>query len=504
MMTTGNKLCEHRDVVKRGGASTGGSPGTSGPLSTHAAPACPEAQTPLSPKGLNSFCRDAGAQRLKAKALKRPKEIELPSAGQSPVHLEGTGAVGLEKRPQRSLVVSVGHAGHACLPVHWTPCSLLADPLNSGNWTSRKDYRDVSLLRSSTTPASSKGRTKLRETHRDRPISGAFTPVLEKMPFSPSQRKLECSMEGGNTTTVTEFVLLGLSNNPHIQAVLFVTFLVAYLLILTENLLMLLVISTDSHLHSPMYFFLSHLSFLDAFYSSIIVPKLLEHLLSKWKTVSLLECFTQISLVIFSGATETCLLSVMAYDRFQAVCHPLLYAVAMNRKVCTGLVGASWAIGMGTGLVNTILLAQHHFCGPNLVRSFACELPPVLLLACSDPSVSIASILTTMVILGLVTLVLLLGSYTRIIMTALRINSATGRSKIFSTCSSHFLVVTIFYASGLSRYMTPASGSVLEQVLSVQYSVVTPLLNPLIYSLKNQEVKAALRRMLTKKPRLSS
>uniref|UniRef100_I3LKK9 Olfactory receptor n=1 Tax=Sus scrofa TaxID=9823 RepID=I3LKK9_PIG len=321
---------------------------------------------------------------------------------------------------------------------------------------------------------------------------------------SPSQRKLECSMEGGNTTTVTEFVLLGLSNNPHIQAVLFVTFLVAYLLILTENLLMLLVISTDSHLHSPMYFFLSHLSFLDAFYSSIIVPKLLEHLLSKWKTVSLLECFTQISLVIFSGATETCLLSVMAYDRFQAVCHPLLYAVAMNRKVCTGLVGASWAIGMGTGLVNTILLAQHHFCGPNLVRSFACELPPVLLLACSDPSVSIASILTTMVILGLVTLVLLLGSYTRIIMTALRINSATGRSKIFSTCSSHFLVVTIFYASGLSRYMTPASGSVLEQVLSVQYSVVTPLLNPLIYSLKNQEVKAALRRMLTKKPRLSS
>uniref|UniRef100_A0A8W4FLA0 Olfactory receptor n=1 Tax=Sus scrofa TaxID=9823 RepID=A0A8W4FLA0_PIG len=298
---------------------------------------------------------------------------------------------------------------------------------------------------------------------------------------SPSQRKLECSMEGGNTTTVTEF------------AVLFVTFLVVYLLTFTGNLLMLLVISTDSHLHSPMYFFLSHLSFLDAFYSSIIVPKLLEHLLSNWKTVSLLECFAQISLVIFSAATEACLLSVMAYDRFQAVCHPLLYAVAMNRKVCTGLVGASWAIGMGTGLVNTILLAQHHFCGPNLVRSFACELPPV-----------IAFILTSTAILGFVTLVLLLGSYTCIIMTALRINSATGRSKIFSTCSSHFLVVTIFYASGLSRYMTPASGSVLEQVLSVQYSVVTPLLNPLIYSLKNQEVKAALRRMLTKKPRLSS
>ncbi|XP_021560585.1 olfactory receptor 8S1-like [Neomonachus schauinslandi] len=239
------------------------------------------------------------------------------------------------------------------------------------------------------------------------------------------------------------------------------------------NLTMLLVIRADSHLHTPMYFFLSHLSFLDAFYSSVIVPKLLENLLSKWKTISPLERFTQISLVIFSGAAEACLLSVMAYDWFQAVCHPLLYVVAMNKKVFTGLVGASWTIGMGTGLVNSILLAQQHFCGPNLVRSFACELPPVLLLTCSDPYVSVASILTTMAVLGLGTLILLLGSYGRIIMTALGINSAMGQSKIFSTCSSHFLVVTIFYGSGVFRYKTPASGSALDQVLSVQYSVVT-------------------------------
>nr|KAF6453330.1 hypothetical protein HJG59_013619 [Molossus molossus] len=310
-------------------------------------------------------------------------------------------------------------------------------------------------------------------------------------------------MEIGNTTTVTAFVLLGLSNNPRVQVVLFVLFLVIYLLILMENLLMLLVIRADSHLHTPMYFFLSHLSFLDAFYSSVIVPKLLENLLSKWKTISLPECFTQISLVIFSGATEACLLAVMAYDRFQAVCHPLLYVVAMDRKVCAGLVGASWVIGMGTGLVNTLLLAQQHFCGPSLIHSFVCELPPVLLLACSDSYISIASILTTMVILGIGTLALLLGSYTRIIRTALRINSAEGRSKIFSTCSSHALVVTIFYGSGVVRYMTPASGSVLEQVLTMQYSVVTPLLNPLIYSLKNQDVKAAVRRLLARKPRLT-
>ncbi|XP_007936142.1 olfactory receptor 8S1-like [Orycteropus afer afer] len=315
--------------------------------------------------------------------------------------------------------------------------------------------------------------------------------------------KLDFSMEVSNITSVTAFVLLGLSNNPQIQELLFGLFLVIYILTLTGNLMLLLVISTDSHLHTPMYFFLSHLSFLDALYSSSIVPKLLENLLSKWKTISLIECFTQISLVIFSGATEACLLSVMAYDRFQAVCHPLLYVVAMNRKVCTGLVGACWAIGMGTSLINALLLAQQYFCGPNLIHSFACEFPPMLLLTCSDPYSSIVCILTTMVVLGLGTLLLLLGSYGRIIMTALGINSAKGRSKIFSTCSSHFLVITIFYGSGFFRYMTPASGSVLEQVLSVQYSVVTPLLNPLIYSLKNQEVKAALRRMLARKSRLA-
>ncbi|XP_040089890.1 olfactory receptor 8S1-like [Oryx dammah] len=310
-------------------------------------------------------------------------------------------------------------------------------------------------------------------------------------------------MEAGNTTTVTFFILQGLSNNPHIQVVLFVIFLVIYLLILIVNLLMLLVIRTDSHLHTPMYFFLSHLSFLDAFYASVIVPKLLKNLLSKWKTISFLECFIQIFFVIFLGGTETCLLSVMAYDRYQAVCRPLSYVVTMNMKVCAGLAGASWAIGMGTGLLNTILLAQQHFCGPNLIRSFACELPPVLLLPCSDPYVSVFSILTTMVVLGLGTFVVLVGSYTHIILTALGMNSATGWNKIFSTCSSHFLVVIIFYGSGISRYMTPASGSALEQVLSMQYSVVTPLLNPLIYSLKNQEVKAALRRRLARKPRLT-
>uniref|UniRef100_H0W005 Olfactory receptor n=2 Tax=Cavia porcellus TaxID=10141 RepID=H0W005_CAVPO len=317
-----------------------------------------------------------------------------------------------------------------------------------------------------------------------------------------SEAIVVCSMGVGNETSVTVFVLQGLSNKSQIQLLLFVAFLVIYLLTLTGNLLIMLIICTDSHLQTPMYFFLGHLSFLDAFYSSVIVPKLLENLLSKVKAISFHGCFTQIFLVIFSGATEACLLSVMAYDRFRAVCHPLLYMVAMNRRVCTGLVGASWALGISASLMNTLLLAQQHFCGPNLVHSFACELPPVLLLACSNPYSSIVSTLATMVVLGFGTFVPLLGSYSRIIMTALGINSATGRSKIFSTCSSHVLVVTIFYGSGFLRYMTPASGSALEQVVSLQYSVVTPLLNPFIYSLRNKEVKAALRRVLAREPRM--
>ncbi|ELV10894.1 Olfactory receptor 8S1 [Tupaia chinensis] len=310
-------------------------------------------------------------------------------------------------------------------------------------------------------------------------------------------------MEVSNITTVTAFVLLGLSTNPQFQALLFVLFLVIYLLTLSGNLLMVVVISTNSHLHTPMYFFLKNLSLLDAFYSSVIVPKLLENLLSRWKTISFIGCFAQIALVLFSGASEACLLSVMAYDRFQAVCHNLMYMMVMNKRVCAGLVMACCALGIGTSLINTLLLVEQHFCGPNIIHGFACELPPVLFLACSDAYTSITTILATMVIMGLGTLIPLLSSYSRIIVTALRINSATGRSKIFSTCSSHLIVITIFYGSGFFRYMTPASGSVLEQVISVQYSVVTPLLNPLIYSLKNKEVKAALRRMLARKSQLT-
>ncbi|XP_003793690.1 olfactory receptor 8S1 [Otolemur garnettii] len=307
----------------------------------------------------------------------------------------------------------------------------------------------------------------------------------------------------GNNSTITEFLLLGLSADPDGQALLFVLFLVIYLLTIMGNLLLLLLIRTDSHLHTPMYFFLSHLSFVDLCFSSVTVPKMLQNLLSQRKTISVEGCLTQVFFVFVAAGTEACLLSVMAYDRYAAICHPLLYGQIMSKQLYMYLAWGSWALGFLDALINILLAVNMVFCGPNLVRSFACELPPVLLLACSDPHASIASMLTTMVVLGLSNIILLLGSYSRIITTALRVNSAAGRSKIFSTCSSHFLVLVIFYGSGCSRYMTPASGSALEQVLSVQYSVVTPMLNPLIYSLKNQEVKTALKRMLARKSRLT-
>ena len=253
---------------------------------------------------------------------------------------------------------------------------------------------------------------------------------------------------------VTEFVLLGLTSSPQSQALLFVLFLVIYLLTLVGNLLMLTLISSDAHLRTPMYFFLRYLSLVDAFYSSVIVPELLWNLMSEWKTISFPGCFTQIALVLLSGATEASILSAMAYDRYQAVCHPLMYVITMNGKVCSGMVAISGAVGMTVSLVNTLLLAQENFCGPNIIHSFACEMPPVLLLVCSDPRTTIASILTFLVIIGIGSFVLLLGSYSRIIKTALGINSATGRNKIFSTCSSHFLVVIIFYGSGVFRCVT--------------------------------------------------
>ncbi|XP_037703392.1 olfactory receptor 8S1-like [Choloepus didactylus] len=299
-----------------------------------------------------------------------------------------------------------------------------------------------------------------------------------------------------NLSITDEFVLLGLSSDPHIEALLFMLFLVIYLLILMGNLVMLLVIGADSHLHTPMYFFLKHLSFLDICYSSVTVPKMLQDFLSQKKTISVWGCITQSFFFILSGGTEGCLLSAMAYDRYAAICQPLLYTVVMSRPLCTVLVSAAWVMGFLNSLVNNLCIQNLEFCGPNVIPHFSCELPSLFPLSCTDPTANTILLDASTAFIGLVTLPLILISYSKIISSILSIHSSGGQGKAFSTCSSHLTVVLLFYGTALFRYIRSPSGSVLEQVVSLQYSVITSLLNPLIYSLKNQEVKTALQRML--------
>ncbi|XP_051016239.1 olfactory receptor 8S1-like [Acomys russatus] len=299
-----------------------------------------------------------------------------------------------------------------------------------------------------------------------------------------------------NHSTVPEFVLLGLPGDAHIQALLFVLFLVIYLLTLMGNLLLLGVVKTDPHLHTPMYFFLGQLSFLDLCHSSVTVPKLLENLLSVKKTISVEGCLAQVFFVFATGGTESCLLAVMAYDRYVAISSPLLYGQVMSGQLCAGLVWGSWGLAFLDALINILVALDLDFCEAQNIHHFSCELPSLYPLSCSDVSASFTTLLCSSVIHFFGNFLLILLSYVRILLTILGISSASGRSKAFSTCSSHLTAVSLFYSSGLLRYLLPNSGSTQELVFSLQYSVITPMLNPLIYSLNNKEVKAALRRML--------
>ncbi|XP_058598944.1 olfactory receptor 8S1-like [Neofelis nebulosa] len=301
-----------------------------------------------------------------------------------------------------------------------------------------------------------------------------------------------------NHSIITEFILTGLSDDPHIQALLFVLFLGIYLLTMMGNLMLLLVIRTDSHLHTPMYFFLSNLSFLDLCFSSVTVPKLLKDLLSEKKTISVEGCLAQVFFVFITAGTEAFLLSVMAYDRYAAICHPLLYGQVMSSQLCVRLVLASWGLASLNSVIIVLLAINLDFCEAQTIHHYTCELPSLFPLSCSDISINIDILICSTLLHGLGTFLPIFFSYTRIVSTILRITSTSGRSKAFSTCSSHLIAVILFFGSGLIRYLMPTSGSSLDLLSSLQYSAVTPLLNPLIYSLKNVEVKAAVRRTVEK------
>ncbi|KAM6154780.1 olfactory receptor 8S1-like [Erethizon dorsatum] len=301
-----------------------------------------------------------------------------------------------------------------------------------------------------------------------------------------------------NYSAISEFILLGLSTDPHIEAILFVLFLLIYFLTLIGNSLMLLVIIADSHLHTPMYFFLKQLSFLDLCHSSVTAPKMLENLLSESKTIFVESCLAQAFFVFATGGTEACLLAVMAYDRCVAISFPLLYGQVMNNQLCVGLVWISWGLAFVDALINILPAVNLDFCKDKTIPHFSCELSSLFPLSCSDTSTNFTLLLCSSVFHFFGTLVMIVSSYAHIVSTIMRVSSTMGRSKAFSTCSSHLTTVILFYVSGFIRYLMPTSGSPLEIIFSLQYSMITPMLNPLIYSLKNKEVKGAVGRMLRK------
>nr|XP_020737320.1 olfactory receptor 2A1/2A42-like [Odocoileus virginianus texanus] len=303
-----------------------------------------------------------------------------------------------------------------------------------------------------------------------------------------------------NQTIVTEFILLGLCLGPRIQMLLFGLFSLFYVLTLLGNGVILGLISLDSRLHTPMYFFLSHLAIVDMAYACNTVPQMLVNLLSPAKPVSFAGCITQTFLFLSFAHTECLLLVVMCYDRYVAICHPLRYSVLVSWRVGISLVVASWACGSLLALVHVGLILRLPFCGPHEINHFFCEILSVLKLACADTRLNQAVIFAASMLVLVGPLGLVLLSYACILAAILRTRSGEGRRKSFSTCSSHLCVVGLFFGSAIVTYMAPKSRHPEEQqkILFLFYSFFNPMLNPLIYSLRNAEVKGALRRALFK------
>ncbi|XP_008585296.1 PREDICTED: olfactory receptor 2A1/2A42 [Galeopterus variegatus] len=305
---------------------------------------------------------------------------------------------------------------------------------------------------------------------------------------------------GGNKTSVTDFILLGFPLGSRIQMFLFGLFSLFYAFTLLGNGVILGLISLDSRLHTPMYFFLSHLAVVDIAYACNTVPQMLVNLLNPAKPISFAGCMTQTFLFLAFAHTECLLLVVMSYDRYVAICHPLRYSAIVSWRVCITLAGTSWACGSLLALVHVSLILRLPFCGPHEINHFFCEILSVLKLACADTWLNQVVIFAASVFILVGPLCLVLVSYSRILVAILRIRSGEGRRKAFSTCSSHLCVVGLFFGSAIVMYMAPTSRHPEEQqkILFLFYSFVNPMLNPLIYSLRNTEVKSALRRALCK------
>ncbi|XP_038279441.1 olfactory receptor 5AL1 [Canis lupus baileyi] len=307
-------------------------------------------------------------------------------------------------------------------------------------------------------------------------------------------------MARGNHSVVSEFILLGLTDNPELQAILFGIFLVIYLASVMGNLGMIVLIQVSPQLHTPMYFFLNHLAFVDFCFTSSVTPNTLVNFLCDVKSITFYACALQVCCFITFVVCELYLLAIMAYDRYVAICNPLLYIILMPRKLCNQMIASTYAYGFTVGLIQTVATFHLSFCGSNVINHFYCDDVPLVALACSDTHLKELMLFIIAGFNTLCSLLLVIISYIFIFFTILRIHSTEGRQKAFSTCASHLTSITIFYGTIIFMYLLPKSSHSLnrDKFASVFYVVVIPMLNPLIYSLRNQEVKNALKRIIAK------
>ncbi|XP_032631801.1 olfactory receptor 5AP2-like [Chelonoidis abingdonii] len=303
---------------------------------------------------------------------------------------------------------------------------------------------------------------------------------------------------GGNGTAVTYFILLGLTNRTDLKGLLFGSFLLIYTMTLMGNLGMMALIHADPHLHTPMYFFLSTLSFIDICYSSVVTPRLLADFLTIDKSISYTGCMAQMAFLILHGTAECLLLATMAYDRFVAICRLLLYHTLMSRRMCIWLVSVAYTLSIANSAVQTSNVFRLPFCGPNHINDYFCDITPLLQLVCSDTTTAKLILYIFSALATMTTLTIILVSYGYILVTIGRMSSAEGRRKALSTCASHFMAISLFYGTVFFMYIKPRAGDSMDQdkVISVLYTIVIPMLNPLIYSLRNREVKDSLRRKI--------
>ena len=303
-----------------------------------------------------------------------------------------------------------------------------------------------------------------------------------------------------NESVPQEFILLGFSDRPWLELPLFVVFLISYILTIMGNLAIIIVSRLDSKLHTPMYFFLTNLSLLDLCYTTSTVPQMLVNICSLRKVISYGGCVAQLFISLALGSTECLLLAVMSFDRFAAICRPLHYSIIMHQRLCLQLAAASWVSGFSNSVLQSTLTLQMPLCGHKEVDHFFCEVPALLRLSCVDTTANEAELFFISVLFLLIPVTLILTSYAFIVQAVLRIQSVEGRRKAFGICGSHLIVVSLFYGTAIYMYLQPPSPASKDRgkMVSLFYGVITPMLNPLIYTLRNKDVKGAFKRLIAR------